>query len=1051
VSTSHSEPEIVSFRLSPQQEHLRTLHGGGVCAAIAVLEGPIAESAVRAALTEVVQLHEILRTTIVTPAGMRAPQQVVHEQLAPGWASEDADVDALLSDRAALADVLAREAGRGVDIEQGPLIRGLALGLGGERSLLVLTAAAAAADGASMLILLDEVARLVGGHDLPTEPIQYADYAEWRHEQISGDDADAQEGRQHWQERAADLPPAPPRLLFGSLERPAVSPSAAVPIALTADGLERLRRAADAAGVSVAAFLEASWHALIGRLAGTGEIVLTHWVDGRSQPDLAGAVGCYAQPVAIRSRCEADTSFAEILDQLRRAGTQATRWQDHSSAGDLSDATRLAPIGFAHLDADAGDPRTVDIALLRQPLAGHPLALCCFAHRSALELELRHDPAAYDADDAREIAACFATLLSSAVAEPSAPACRLALIGTDERASLLAAAVGPSAGADAATPVHHGFEAQARLTPERVAVRSAAGVVSYAELNAAANRLAHHLRDAGVGPGVAVGLCMDRTAAMLTALLGILKAGGAYLPLNYEHPPARLAEQLARANAPLTVTAEALRDRLASFAGAVVSVDGDAEAIAACPDGNPDHLAGPADLVYIMYTSGSTGLPKGVEVTHGNLANYTSFMVARLGADDAARADGLACAVVSAISTDLGNTTIFPTLVAGGAVHLVDPQAVMDGDAFASWADDHPLDVLKITPSHLRALLGGSRPAAVLPRQWLVLGGEALSWELVAQIRGLAPALRIINHYGPTETTVGCATHDVESSERADSATVPIGRPIAGSRIHVLDAVMEPVPAGVPGELYVGGAGAARGYVGSPEQTAERFVVDPFASDPRERLYRTGDRARRLRDGAIEFLGRVDDQVKIRGFRIEPGEIEAVLGRHPAIRQAAVAAVDADGGERRLVAYLVASQEPSVEELQAFLAESLPDYMVPSSFATLDALPFTPSGKIDRTALAGLVAVQTRREAQFVAPRDPLEQEIAGIWGELLGIERVGVFDDFFALGGHSLLATQAIIRIRRTHGEIPLRALLAAPTVATLAEVVRSASAASTAGGGPA
>jgi acyl-coenzyme A synthetase/AMP-(fatty) acid ligase len=328
-----------------------------------------------------------------------------------------------------------------------------------------------------------------------------------------------------------------------------------------------------------------------------------------------------------------------------------------------------------------------------------------------------------------------------------------------------------------------------------------------------------------------------------------------------------------------------------------------------------------------------------------------------------------------------------------------------------------------------------------------VIGGEVLSWDLVERIGELSPDLRIVNHYGPTETTIGCCAYDV-AGRRTDSASVPVGRPLPGVHAYVLDRSMELLPPGVPGELCIAGLGVASGYVGAGQGPDGPFVADPFSTDGATRMYRTGDRARYLRDGAIEFLGRLDDQVKIRGYRIEPGEIESVLVRHAAIRQAAVALDEGEHGERRLVAYVVASGEPTVEELQAFVSASLPDYMVPARFATLEALPFTPSGKIDRKALAGVVAVQTRREAKFVAPRDELEREIAGIWSELLGVERVGVFDDFFALGGHSLLATQAIIRIRRGHGDIPLRALLAAPTVATLAEVVRSTGGASVAGG---
>lgn len=364
-------------------------------------------------------------------------------------------------------------------------------------------------------------------------------------------------------------------------------------------------------------------------------------------------------------------------------------------------------------------------------------------------------------------------------------------------------------------------------------------------------------------------------------------------------------------------------------------------------------------------------------------------------------------------------------------MRVVSVPASMDATTLAAELGA-PADAMKITPSHLRALIAGGTESAALPSRWLVLGGEALSWELVQQVRAASPQLRILNHYGPTETTVGCCAYPV-GDRRTDALTVPIGFPLAGYRAYVLDANLEPVPIGVPGELCIGGAGVAAGYVGT---NGGAFLEDPFAAG--SRIYRTGDRVRRLRDGALEFLGRLDDQVKIRGYRVEPGEIEAALMTHPAIRHAAVNAEADERGELRLVAYIAPSDSPSPEELQALLARSLPDYMVPSAFATLATLPFTPSGKIDRAALPGLAEVQTRRATDSVAPRDEIESEIAAIWASLLGVEEVGVFDDFFSLGGHSLMATQAIMRIRRRYGDIPLRALLAAPTVAALADVVR-------------
>jgi amino acid adenylation domain-containing protein len=1035
LSAQETQPETVGFRLSPQQA--RVLAAGHVGPAVqcgARFRGPVTEAAVRAALEELITRHEVLRTTFPGAAGMLERTQAIHDRLSPAWSSDRTAANGSALDDASPATILSHEAETGFDLDHGPLIRGLLMPSGEDRALVVLTAHPACADATSLLVILGELAQILAGRGESAEPVQYADYAEWRHELITGEDPAASDGRAFWTEQAEMRTP-PPSIMFATPQTRS-GRSASVPVELEDAEAAALRNAARAAGVDPSVFLEACWHALIARVTGVTELVLPGWCDGRAQPDLEQAVGAYAQPVPVRSRFEDRTAFAEVLDQVERSRADGAQWQDFASGEDLGVTGAAGAAGFIHFELEDTVAPGLDLVALN-PACDVPLLLAARSEADRLSAELWYDPTAHPHQDVVELARCFRTLLTSAVSDPDRPVARLELIDAAERASLLAVAAGPAPSGDAAIRVHALFERQAQRTPERPAVRGATGELSYAELGAAANRLAHLLRDAGVSRGVRVGLCLERTPHLLVALLGILKSGGVYVPLNYEHPQARLAHQLAEAEARVLVTEQPLLDRLPPFPGEIICLDRDASRIAGFSERDPDPVSEPGDLAYVMYTSGSTGLPKGVAVTHGNLANYATHIAARLDGDDAATP--LRYGVVSAISTDLGNTSIFPPLTSGGCVRLISVEASMNGSDFAAELTDGPLDVLKITPSHLRALLAADEAGAVLPQSRLVVGGEALSWDLVAQIRSLSPSCRILNHYGPTETTVGCCAYEV-GPQRDDAATVPIGAPLAGARAYVLDRHLGLVPAGVPGELCIAGAGVANGYVGARSDGDEVFVSDPFGEGS-ARMYRTGDRARVLRDGAIEFLGRVDDQVKIRGFRIEPGEIEAMLLRHPSIRQAAVVPEDDGRGDHRLVAYIAASSDPTVEDLQSFLAESLPDYMVPASFATLDALPFTPSGKIDRQALSGIAAVETRRDAAFVAPRDPLEEEIAGIWAELLGTDRVGVHDDFFALGGHSLLATQAIMRIRRLHGDIPLRALLAAPTVATLAEVVRSAS----------
>jgi amino acid adenylation domain-containing protein len=877
----------------------------------------------------------------------------------------------------------------------------------------LLTAPSVVADAASLVEIVRELRSQEPGDD---EPLQYADYAEWRNEAAA--EAPAQE--------SDDEAASSPTLLFGRAQ-PEEEPFTVrtVDLPVTDELAAALATAASTFNAGTALVVEACWHACVHRLSGAGTVVMAGVTSGRSYAELDGAVGAFAQPMEVRTRFESGTSLPEIVDQVRRAREEGERNYQGATGAGLDRLVQRATLSF----------QSVDVPLARAEL----LALRGTASRSALQLswieatdgkraELAYDPASYDADDVEQIASSLSAVLEAAAASPSASTDALSIVAPAERDGLLTMSAGPELAVDRRS-FHELFEEQTGRTPERTAVRNGDRSLTYADLNGRANALAGRLRELGVDRNVPVGMCTYRSVESLVAVLGILKAGGAYLPLNFDHPAARLEHQLAEAAAEVVVVEGDLADRLPSFDGTIVN-------LSSLPEdaGSPNlkHTNEPDDLVYVMYTSGSTGLPKGVAVTHANLVNYSRAVAERLELGK----DELQFAVVSAISTDLGNTAIFPALLCGGCVNLVAPETAMDPHAFAVLSSARGIDVLKITPSHLGALLAGSDSAAVLPRRILVVGGEALPWELVADVQSRAPSLKIVNHYGPTETTIGSCTWDLGADAvRQESATVPIGRPIANSYAYVVDTSGDLLPPGVAGELLLGGAGVARGYVNRPEETAQRFVANPFGAG---RVYRTGDRARYLPGGAIEFLGRFDDQLKIRGFRVEPGEVESALARHSAVRQAAVRASEDAPGNARLVAYVVTTSDVSGEELHAFLGESLPDYMIPSAFVSLDSMPLTASGKIDRLALPDPETADAEREARYVAPRDEVEEEISRIWGELLGIERVGVFDDFFELGGHSLLATQVIMRVRRVYGDVPLQAMFLAPTPAGLAEVVR-------------
>ncbi|HEX5851457.1 MAG TPA: amino acid adenylation domain-containing protein, partial [Solirubrobacteraceae bacterium] len=894
-----TKTEAAGFRLSPQQQQLLASDGApGATQCAVLLDGPVDVEQLRAALDGVVARYEILRTTFVRPAGMRTPQQIIGEESAPAWSLEEQPSAAgVIADDAALEALMALEAGREFDLERGPLVRALLAGGAEESALLLLTACAACADSASLSLLLAELCESYAGKMPTEEPVQYADYAEWRHELIADEESQVQDGLAFWRDAAADRP-APPRVLFAQRDRPRGTQRAAAALDLGAVGLDELQRAAVGAGVTVAVFLEAAWHALLARMTGASELLVAGWADGRAQPDLARAIGAYEQPVPVRCRFQETTTFAEILDQVRRSRALAVRWQDCGDAEDLAAVAGQAAAEWTFSAVGQLPAPAREVLALRLAPGDAPLVLALRGSDAALTGELVYDPLAVAHDDAREIARRFVTLLHSALADPSLPVAQLEILEADERELLLSASGADAPAAGAETPVHERFEEQARSTPDRPAVLGVSESLTYAELDAAANRLASHLERLGPVRQQPVGLCMERTPSMIVALLAILKAGGAYVPLNHEHPPARISHQLLDAGARVLVTEQHMLASLPELDATAVCVDRDAAAIADRPSESLGSVAALDDLAYVMYTSGSTGTPKGVAVTHGNLATYAASIAARLSAaEDPA---GLVFGVVSAISTDLGNTSIFTPLVSGGCIRLIGAEAATDGGLLATELAGEPLDVLKIAPSHLRALLAADADG-VLPRRWLVVGGEALTWELVGQIRSRSPDCRILNHYGPTETTVGCATYLLDDQQRPDSLTVPIGFPLAGARIYVLDPRLGPMPAGVPGELCIAGAGVAAGYLGDAGKSNDKFVADPFApAEGTGRMYRTGDRVRRLRDGAIEFLGRLDDQVKVRGFRIEPGEIEATLGAHVAIRQVAVCAEDDERGGLRL-------------------------------------------------------------------------------------------------------------------------------------------------------
>jgi amino acid adenylation domain-containing protein len=637
----------------------------------------------------------------------------------------------------------------------------------------------------------------------------------------------------------------------------------------------------------------------------------------------------------------------------------------------------------------------------------------------------------FDASAIARMQKHFHNLLLAIVEHPQQRLSELSLLSPNEQHQLLVEWNHTQTDYPHHCCIHQLFEAQVEQTPDAIALAFEQQQLSYSELNRHANQLAHHLQQLGIGPDVRVGICVQRSLEMVVGLLGILKAGGAYVPLDPTYPPERLAFILQDSQMPVLLTQQSLVSELPAHDAHIVCLDTDWAVISQTQQDHPISDVQPQHLSYVIYTSGSTGTPKAVLVPHQGVVNFLEFM--RVAPGLTSQDIFLA---VTTISFDIAALELYLPLTGGAQVVLVPRNVVSNGVQLSGRIVNSGATVMQATPAtwHLLLATGWKNNSGIR----ILVGGEALPQQLAKQLLEIGDS--VWNLYGPTETTIWSTVYQLKrSSPVSQSLIEPIGQPIANTQIYILNSHMQPVPIGVPGELYIGGAGLARGYFNRPDLTADKFIPHPFSTEPGARLYKTGDLARYLPDGNIEFLGRLDSQVKIRGFRIEVGEIEAVLRQHPTVRESVVSVREQAPTDKRLVAYVIAHPKldpPTSGELRSFLKQRLPEYMVPYAFVTLEAFPLTPNGKIDRKALPAPDSSSIASASTFVAPRTPVEEMLAGLWAEVLGIEWVGIYDNFFELGGHSLLATQVISRVRNNFAvELPLRSLFEEPTLAGLSQ----------------
>ncbi len=999
--------------------------------------------ALEASLNEIVRRHEVLRATFTTLAG--EPVQVITPELRFQLSATDLSQLPEEARQLRIRDLASIEAQKPFNLSTGPLLRLLLLRTGEQEHFLLPTFHHIVCDGWSVGVFADELRTLyeafAGGlpSPLPELPIQYADYTLWQRERLQGELLLQQVS--YWKRQLQDAPPV--------LELPTDFPRTAnqevrsgyhaitLPRSLS-DSIKQLSRQED---VTLFMTLLAAFKLLLSRYSGQQDIIVGSSIANRTRAEIEGLIGFFVNTLVLRTDFSGQPSFRQLLQRVKTVAMDAYAHQDlpfeklveelqpERSLGHtplfqvmfaLQNQPRLsqqqASIGITSLDFDGG-------------AAKFDLTFVLTDTDHGLRARMEYNAALFRPETIQQMMESFQTLLESAVVDRDRPVDSLPILSQATRYQLLFGNNLRREQISEEECIHQVFAKQATRTPERHAVVFEKASLTFEELNRRSNQLAHYLERLGVGPDVVVGLCCERSLEMVVGLLGILKAGGAYLPLDPATPPERLSFMLANTHARVLLTHSEVA--LPDTEARVVQLDTDWDRISCESAGDSLNRASAENLAYIIFTSGSTGRPKGVAIEHRQLLNYVQSVCDKLELPFPAN-----FALVSTLAADLGHTMLFPALCCGGTLHLIARELATDPEGLADYFEEYEIDCLKIVPSHLSTLMQSAQPERLLPRRRLVLGGEASTPDWIATIRKLAPGCRVFNHYGPTETTVGVLTNELD--DLMTFTSVPLGTPLANTQVYVLDSNLEPVPAGVKGEIYIGGDGVARGYHDLPAATADKFIPDPIGEKPGARLYRTGDLGRYLHDGKIEFLGRRDHQVKYHGYRIELDEIRNALKQHAQIRDGIVRLVKDEDGHEVLIAYYVSRQEIQVSDIRAKLRESIQEETLPTVFVHLRKLPLTLNGKINYDALPSWNEARLKPQRDYVAPRTLTEEAISEIWCRLLRLDSVGVHDNFFEAGGHSLLATRLISQLRETFRvNLPLRNLFETPTIEGLANNV--------------
>jgi amino acid adenylation domain-containing protein len=1018
------------------------------------LGGKLDVAALSKCVNEIVRRHETLRTAFTAiedqPAQLIAPPKPVTLPLI--------DLRPLTPTvRETEARKLANaEEKRRFDLLKGPLFRIRLLWLDGKEHFLVLSFHHSIFDGWSSDVFLHELVALYeafsAGREspLPELPIQYADFVHWQRERMQGEVLERHLA--YWREQLGsasaplELPTDRPR--SGSQSSQGGRQELSFPKPLS----EALQALSQREGVTLFMTLLAGLQVLLYRYTRQENISVGTYIANRNFGEIEGLIGLFTNTLVLRTDLGGNPAFHELLGRVREVTLGAYAHQDipfDKLLAELRPERELGHTPFFRvmlvlLDAPAF---TIKLStLIIQPVStmeeetatiDTDLVFLLWDTEEGVAGTVGYDAGLFDVATIHRMWDNLQCLLTEAIANPDERIAALPLINPQETHRLTVELNQTRADYPAESTIHELFAAQVERSPDAVAVSFAGRMLTCTALNVRANRVAHYLRARGVGPDAHIGLCARRSLDTIVGLLGILKAGGTYVPLDPAYPRQRLAFMLQDAQVKFLLTQAELAPNLPQVGVPILCLDRDWDAIAQDSVGNPENVTTPDNLAYVIYTSGSTGQPKGVMVSQRALVHYVTAAIGHFAVTSEDRILQFA-----SISFDTAAEEIYPCLLSGATLVLRTETMLDSVETFLQACVAEGITVLNFPTAYwhtIGAELKESRPPFPSSLRLVIIGGEAALPERLETWQARAPAhVCVANTYGPTETTIVATRCDLTGENAPESAAkAPIGKPIANTQVYVLDPYLRPTPAGVPGELYIGGNGLARGYLGRPELTAATFVPAPFGGVAGARLYKTGDLVRYLPDDNLAFWGRVDHQVKVRGFRVELGEIESALSQHPAVREAVVLTGEDILGNRRLVAYIV-PDGTQTDNLSEFLRERLPEYMIPSLFVSLDALPLTPSGKVDRFALPALDETRQEHVEKFVPPETSLEEKLVEIWREVLQVKRIGVLDNFFDLGGNSLLATQVVYRINKAFKiDLPVRSLLEEPDVASLALLI--------------